>query len=274
MFPVIYYNSTTGVWKTISNYAIDTMQVMSALGTPTAAGIAANRYGNSYPSVAVSENGKFVYVMWTGIQLTNGKIGTQDTATDGGNIVCLSDLYHTWSTDGGTTWAPVTVLAGDKTISECWGHTPQYLRYDPVQQKYVADIVYLADLAPDVSTVPGQTGAVTDNPIMYYAFPIPVTVINGVNDKNQVVNSFNLQQNYPNPFNPSTKINYTLPATSNVSLKVYDMLGREVANLVNATQQAGQHYVTFDASKLASGVYVYTLRSNSSVMSKKMLLMK
>ena len=108
---------------------------------------------------------------------------------------------------------------------------------------------------------------------MYYAFTIP-DVPTGINDGNQVVRSFNLSQNYPNPFNPSTKIDYSLSSKSNVSLKIYDMLGREVANLVNATQEAGNHSINFNASKLASGMYVYTLRSGNNVMSKKMMLLK
>jgi Secretion system C-terminal sorting domain len=102
-------------------------------------------------------------------------------------------------------------------------------------------------------------------------FTVSVT---GVNDHVNTVNSFALSQNYPNPFNPSTKINYTLSEKSNVSLKVYDMLGREVANLINATQEAGNHSVNFNASKLASGMYVYTLRSGNNVMSKKLMLLK
>jgi len=97
--------------------------------------------------------------------------------------------------------------------------------------------------------------------------------LTGVNDKIDV-NSFALSQNYPNPFNPSTMVNYSLPQKSNVSLKVYDILGREVASLVNATQEAGNHSVSFNASKLASGLYIYTLKAGNNVSSKKMMLLK
>jgi hypothetical protein len=246
----------------LSTLAIDTIQDINSY-------YPGNALGNAYPSVSVSEDGKLVYVMWTSPQVTNGKL---DTTSDGGTVY-WNDLYHTWSTDGGTTWKPVTILAGDKATSESFGHTPQYLRWDPVQQKYVADIVYLADLAPNLSTIPGGTGAITDNPIMYVAFTIP-DVPTGVNDHSQTVRSFNLSQNYPNPFNPSTKIDHSLSEKSNVSLKVYDMLGREVANLVNATQEVGNHSINFNASKLASGMYVYTLKSGNNVMSKKLMLLK
>ncbi|MDR3665634.1 MAG: T9SS type A sorting domain-containing protein [Ignavibacteriaceae bacterium] len=268
LFPVLYYNSGTGKWISISDPTLDTNQILNQTATATVPGVAQNRVGQAYPSVAVSEDGKFVYVCWTSVQFTNGK---PDTATDGTVINYWSDLYHTWSTDGGATWKPVSILSGDKKTSESWGHTPQYLRYDATQNRYIADIVYLADLAPGVN--PNSTGVATDNPIMYYAFTIP-DVPTGVNDPIQTVRSFNLSQNYPNPFNPSTKIDYSLSAKSNVSLKIYDMLGREVANLVNATQEAGNHSINFNASKLASGMYVYTLRSGNNVMSKKLMLLK
>jgi hypothetical protein len=86
--------------------------------------------------------------------------------------------------------------------------------------------------------------------------------------------AFELSQNYPNPFNPSTTINYQLPAAGHVSLKVYDMLGREVAALVNTTVTAGEHAVTFDGSKFASGFYLYRLSSGNNVVTKKMLMIK
>lgn len=80
--------------------------------------------------------------------------------------------------------------------------------------------------------------------------------------------------NYPNPFNPTTTINYQLPENGFVTIKVYDMLGKEVATLVNENKSAGYHIVNFDASKLTSGVYVYMIAANNFIQSKKMLLMK
>ena len=83
-----------------------------------------------------------------------------------------------------------------------------------------------------------------------------------------------MDQNYPNPFNPSTAINYQLPKAGNVTLKIYDMLGREVATLVNENKTEGYYTFNFDASKFASGVYIYQLRVNDYVSSKKMILLK
>jgi hypothetical protein len=85
---------------------------------------------------------------------------------------------------------------------------------------------------------------------------------------------FALDQNYPNPFNPSTAVSYQLSANSFVTLKVYDLLGREVATLVNGQRAAGSYQTIFDASNLSSGVYIYQLRARDYVQTRKMVLMK
>ncbi|MBI2427977.1 MAG: T9SS type A sorting domain-containing protein [Ignavibacteriales bacterium] len=100
-------------------------------------------------------------------------------------------------------------------------------------------------------------------------------VITGVRkDDGVVVGTFELSQNYPNPFNPSTTISFTLPKGAQTTLKVYNMIGQEVATLINEYQNAGLYFVDFDASKLASGIYLYKLQSGSFVETKKMLLVK
>jgi hypothetical protein len=85
---------------------------------------------------------------------------------------------------------------------------------------------------------------------------------------------FRLEQNYPNPFNPATVINFSIPKAANVTLKVYNTLGQEVATLIDGYKNASNYQVTFDASKLASGVYVYTLQAGDFSFSKKMMLVK
>ena len=89
-----------------------------------------------------------------------------------------------------------------------------------------------------------------------------------------IPNKFSLVQNYPNPFNPTTVINYQLPMTSHISLKVYDAIGREVATLVNEVKEAGSYSVTFNASTLSGGLYIARLQNGAKTESKKMLLIK
>jgi hypothetical protein len=89
-----------------------------------------------------------------------------------------------------------------------------------------------------------------------------------------IVRDYTLQQNYPNPFNPSTTITFALPQAGRTTLKIFNILGQEVASLVDKVENSGPHQVVFNADKLSSGVYFYQLHSGSFVQSKKMILLK
>ena len=95
-----------------------------------------------------------------------------------------------------------------------------------------------------------------------------------INEDISLINSYILTNNYPNPFNPSTTINYSIPKQSYVILKIYDILGKEIANLVNEEKPAGTYELNWNALNLPSGVYIYQLKAGSFVESKKMILMK
>ena len=105
-----------------------------------------------------------------------------------------------------------------------------------------------------------------------YSSTFPVTAIQTAQNMNP--NSFQLFQNYPNPFNPSTIIHYAIPKSSIVTLKIYDILGREVKNLVDEQKSAGQYNVGFNATNLSSGIYFYSLRAGSFIKTNKMILLK
>ena len=110
---------------------------------------------------------------------------------------------------------------------------------------------------------------------------IQVGAVTGIAD-NKNIYTYELAQNFPNPFNPTTTIQYSVPSVVNanftsttlVLLKVYDILGREVATLVNQNRKPGQYKVTFNAGDLASGVYYYVLRAANFVTTKKMILLR
>jgi hypothetical protein len=96
-----------------------------------------------------------------------------------------------------------------------------------------------------------------------------------VNEPTETIpRKINLYQNYPNPFNPTTIINYSLIQTCFVTLKIYDVLGNEIITLLNAEKSAGFYKVKFDASKFPSGIYFYQLKTNSILITKKMLLLR
>ncbi|RNC84508.1 MAG: T9SS C-terminal target domain-containing protein [Balneola sp.] len=126
-------------------------------------------------------------------------------------------------------------------------------------------------------------GAIDDIQIYNYALSdsaiadmIDVSVLSVPNEEDpiQLPSSFNLEQNYPNPFNPTTNISFSLPNSSKVLLTVYNLLGQEVAQLVNGELSGGNHIVQFDASGLSSGIYVYRIQAGSFVQTKKMMLIK
>ncbi|MCC6637434.1 MAG: T9SS type A sorting domain-containing protein, partial [Ignavibacteriaceae bacterium] len=85
---------------------------------------------------------------------------------------------------------------------------------------------------------------------------------------------FSLSQNYPNPFNPATTINFTLPTPQNVSLDIFNSAGEKVATIVNESLQAGYHSINFNASKLSSGIYFYSIKAGDFVAVRKMILLK
>src|SRR5574342_625908 len=93
-------------------------------------------------------------------------------------------------------------------------------------------------------------------------------------EHNYIPNKYFLSQNFPNPFNPSTKIRYSIPQTTFVSLKIYDILGNEIAALVNEEKQIGNYEVEFKGDRLSSGIYFYNLKAGEFSETKKMIILK
>ncbi|MBZ0184003.1 MAG: S8 family peptidase [Melioribacteraceae bacterium] len=113
--------------------------------------------------------------------------------------------------------------------------------------------------------------AIQESRSTYNSIILPTSV-----DENEleIPNKFTLEQNYPNPFNPATSIEFSVPSNEYVSLKVFDILGREVITLVNEQKSAGRYQISFDASDLSSGIYIYRLNAGAHTAIKKMMLLK
>lgn len=143
----------------------------------------------------------------------------------------------------------------------------------------ISDINNPYELTSYVTQGYANSVAVQDS-LIFVAFASGGTVIlkssllTAVNETSRKDFSFRLQQNYPNPFNPTTTISWQLPVGGLQTLKVYDMLGREVATLVNGYKLAGKHEIKFNASDLPSGIYLYRLKAGNYFQTKKMILMK
>jgi hypothetical protein len=120
-----------------------------------------------------------------------------------------------------------------------------------------------------------QTWTLTTAPPGRANTRLEFSTVSGVSgNENGIPKVFDLKQNYPNPFNPVTKIHYEVPKTGYVSIKVFDMLGREVSTLVNGNVQAGYYAFDFDASALTSGVYFYKMTAGSFEKTMKMIVLK
>ena len=96
----------------------------------------------------------------------------------------------------------------------------------------------------------------------------------GVNDHKSQLYTYQLAQNYPNPFNPTTTINYSIEKPGLVTIKIFDILGRQITELVNEVKNSGAYSVNFDASNLASGMYLYQINAGQFHSAKKMMLVK
>jgi hypothetical protein len=185
--------------------------------------------------------------------------------------------WFTYSSDGGDTWAEAEKFTPDTPLMD-WKHPtmPPIYQVNPTDDGTVdIHIVIEGDSLPG-STVNAAAPMVVGVTAAYYHFSTTVPVVNpsGVDDEIGTPTDFNLEQNYPNPFNPSTSIKYSIAERNAVTLKVYDVLGNEVATLINTTQDAGAYEIEFDAATFASGLYFYTLQAGNFTSTKKMILLK
>ncbi|MDX1373840.1 MAG: T9SS type A sorting domain-containing protein, partial [Nitrososphaeraceae archaeon] len=119
-----------------------------------------------------------------------------------------------------------------------------------------------------------QVGTFSDPATRYIYDFTAESIVTSVEETNSAVNDYVLEQNYPNPFNPSTKISYRVKEGGFVSIKVYNILGSEVASLVNEYQPAGNYNVDFKGSELSSGIYLYKYTVNNFTQTRKMILEK
>jgi hypothetical protein len=245
------------------NVTVTGQVVMSAYGTKidTLTSLVVNSHGNPMPTPTVlttgacgtSTLGVLTGEPYSGTLVTYQNVSV-DSANADGPLYNYGEQYVTdgsthsriiWS-DGGTTYCndgtrATTVKIGDKftSVTGVLGYTHSNYKLCPRKNEDV--LGYKTDIKRE-------------------------------NDLRAA--SYSLKQNFPNPFNPSTTISYSIPTTGLVTLKVYDVLGREVQTLVNQVQQNGNYRVSFNASSMPSGIYFYNLTSNNFSQVKKMILIK
>jgi hypothetical protein len=211
----------------------------------------------------------------TGVEATKANDGDESTRwsstfidnqwwqVDLQNITTIDNVTLTWDSSYASQFTISTSLDGliftDVVTGYASGADTIELNFDPVNARYVR-----------LNGI--QRG--TQFGISFFELDVYESSTTSVESNSEVPCSFSLEQNFPNPFNPSTEIGYQLNTTAEVQLIVYNLIGKEIAILVNQVQRAGHHTVTFNANNLASGMYYAKLQADGKSQIRKMMLTK
>jgi hypothetical protein len=198
--------------------------------------------------------------------------GIQDNSGDGANSLAIDNLGNVYVT--GTSGSFSGTKADYATIKYNSLGVQQWAeRYNgpPGNGSDKAKSIALDNLG-NVYVTGSSGGSGTSDDFATIKYSQSPTSIDQI--KYDLPEKYSLNQNFPNPFNPSTNISYQLPFSGQVALKIYDVLGKEVATLVNEEKPAGSYQVNWNASNLSSGIYFYRLHTGSFVETKKMILLK
>jgi hypothetical protein len=236
-----FWSAATGIQLAVAH---DPTRFISALAT---AQVFHSTLG--YPVIGMS--GTTIVIVFAAFQ--------QDVSPANFNY---SDIWFTTSTNGGTVWRTPVNLTNTPSFDERY---PSISKWNPPG---FANIVWQEKADPGSSVR-------TERPITrasqkFLRFGLTTDVREG----GTIANAYKLSQNYPNPFNPATVIDYAVAQSGHASIKVYDMLGKEVAVILDENVRPGTYKASFDGSKLPSGVYVYQLKAGSYSESRKMMLLK
>ena len=246
--PVIAFYSTPTGWKTIATN-VNTPNV------PPARNVAqANTFEIGYPAIGMS--GTQIVVVYQAMQ--------RETL----NAFNFIDIFAVRSTNGGNTWSTPYNVTRTPALDE------RYPSMSPWNQTGFANITWQED------TQPGSAAFSDAAPLSrvrqkFLKLDLTLLTFTGVGERgSESVSGFKLAQNFPNPFNPASNIDYSVATAGLVTIKVYNVLGKEIATLLNEDLQPGTYQVNFDGTGLASGVYYYKMTAGSFSETRKMMLMK
>lgn len=242
---LLFFTASNNVWKSDGTTA-GTVLVKSAVGQITGAN---NDYFFMSKIKSVPPPIYIGYDYWKSDGTADGTVAVSTELGSGTSYVVLNNkMYNTssatglWETDG-TDAGTKNIITGSTGIPFVFNNTVFFSRNE------VATGIELWYYNPGLTSIDEH-------------------------NTNQLPSAYTLQQNYPNPFNPTTNIEFQIPQSGFVILKVFDVLGKEKATLVNEDKPVGNYNVNFDASKLSSGVYFYQLRAGSRIETKRMMLIK
>ncbi len=185
------------------------------------------------------------------------------------------------STDGGVSYTTAGTIPGTGNITALEGYANYfwYVRGTGVFISADGGLTFTSAFTATSGTFNDMDFAVNGCPsgwaVTSSGAIYKMSILTGISGTSEIIpDNYSLKQNYPNPFNPTTNINFSIPKSGLVTLKIYDMTGKEVATLVNEVKSAGSYLVGFNASNLPSGAYFYRVSSGNFVDTKKMMLIK
>lgn len=233
----------------------------------------------------ISKDGNKIF--WAGY--TNGAVYVYERPDEFSvydSVATVLNGFHSESFAWNPASGDLYLSAGSYADLPSEGYTPgTWYAYNVAQDAVVDSFTWQFGTAANPNERPRAIGFSPDGTIAYVStfgsnanvacqkFVNP-NIVGISKDDEAIVNDFKLSQNYPNPFNPTTTIQFSIKTDGFVSLKIYDMLGREVAVLVDKEMTSGQYTAEFNAVNLASGTYIYELKTSDVKLSKKMLLLK
>jgi hypothetical protein len=211
-----------------------------------------NQMGN-HLNASISEDGTVMTLVWL----------DGDAVADS-----VADIWFSFRNMNSSTWSTPQNLTQTPTFGE-------YLLHAAPQLKSNGGSSYTLFLGRSYEAGNPPYSALNDaNPTYFYAGSFTFNAVTSVRNRSGLPGEFALAQNYPNPFNPDTRIRFSIPEKSAVSLTVFNALGQKVAPVVNGVLEAGSHEAAFSARDLASGIYFYTLQAGNFIATKKMVVLK
>ncbi len=247
--PIIAFFSAPTGWKSIAT-SFSTPNVPASRNRAQT-----NTFQMGYPAIGMS--GSQIVVVYQAMQ--------RETSAVGFNFI---DVFAVRSTNGGNTWSTPYNVTQTVNLDE------RYPAISPWNEAGFVNITWQEDSQPG-SAAFTDLAPLSRARQKFLKLNLASLTFTGVGEGgSELATSFKLAQNFPNPFNPATKIDYTIAKAGLVTIKVYDVLGREVASLLNESLQPGSYQVTFDGHNLASGLYMYKMVANGFTETKRMMLVK
>jgi len=267
VYPVCYWNDRDKNWINVEDDIVAEFDYAT-----DGALFVGNMNGSQRPVVKTDDTGQLVVVMWSRPQFS-GTPGDSPVNVFSDSVEVsfyYYDVMISYSVDYGVTFSAPEIAYGIPNDENYWANIAA-VETDPASNSATVHFISYWDEIPGTFILGenSQSAGIWK----YNTFSFSYTPVS-VEGEGVIVDKFELEQNYPNPFNPTTTIKYSVPERSNVLIRVYDILGEEVARLVNTTQDEGSYEVNFDASNLASGMYIYRLDAGAVSLTKKMMLLK